>query len=147
MDITLIELWNKVDGAAHHQMVVVILYIWWWIIGFHQNMEFLCQERNLLSPKKKGPAPWSLMSGGTKGCIQFSDSPRDIWHSYTMCTLCRRRPLLPIVCNWTLELFHFFHPLASMYIINGCKRNMQAEQYRLWMQFKYSLPILFLLHE
>jgi len=142
MDITLIEIWNKVDGAAHNQMVEVVLYTWWWIIGFHQNLEFLCQERNLLPPKK-GPAPCSLISGGTKGCIQFSNSPWDIWHAYTMCTLCTRRPLLPIVRNWTLQLFHFFHPLASMYNSNGCKRNMQAEQYRLWMKFKYWLSILF----
>jgi hypothetical protein len=64
-----------------------------------------------------------------------------------MCTLCTRRPLLLFVCNWTLQLFHFLHPLASTYSSNGCKRNMQAEQYRLWTQFKYSLPVLFLLHQ
>jgi len=42
-----------VDGEAHHQMVAVILHIWWWIIGFHQNVEFLHQERNLLPLKKR----------------------------------------------------------------------------------------------
>jgi len=123
---------------------------WWRLYCTHdgESLDFIkiwnfFARKEIYCLLKKGHAPCSLISGGTKGCIQFSNSPWDIWHAYTMCTLCTRRPLLPIVRNWTLQLFHFFHPLASMYNSNGCKRNMQAEQYRLWMKFKYWLSILF----
>lgn len=55
---------------------------WWWLyctyddesLDFIKSWNFFIRKE-IYCLLKKGPAPWSLMSSGTKGHIQVSNSP------------------------------------------------------------------------